>query len=457
MKSTTFDLDAEQALLGSILLDPRRIDEALALVQPLDLSPTNGHVLQAMIDLIAENPNVDPDVRLVLSRLRSTPKHDEPQQGWSALLASFLDPAPLAIHLPHYCERIRETAIRGRLRVVAEEVKALAADSSLSAREAIAEVQSRVNAACEAGQRETVVQIDAPVEHEFEQCISSTAEVDVVPSGFGNLDQLLAGGFRPGQFVVLAARTGMGKTAIAANIAGNVARDSGPVLFASLEMSIEQLSQRFLASEAQTSLTAIRMRNLTSVATDRVRDAAMEIKGLPLFVQCGAGLRPGEIISAARRIRRQKGLRLLVIDYVQLLLPDRGRKFETREREIAGITRALKIAAQEMGVPVLCLAQLSRKADEQNVTPSLSHLRESGALEQDADIVLFVHRDKNVEVPVSGAVEAQLIVAKNRDGRCHHVNLLWHGAQVRFVDCDRDHEQRGLVTEGSRHQAARSF
>ena len=258
-----------------------------------------------------------------------------------------------------------------------------------------------------------------------------------VETGFKDLDAL-TGGLHNSELVVVAARPSMGKTAFAMNVAENVVRQQDePTLFVSLEMSSLELADRLLCSAA--GVNGHRLRNGTISQSDRQKlvKMAAEISQKPLFVDDSPARTVSEIAAAARRIRRREGrLGLIVIDYLQLIEPDNPH--DSRQEQVARITRRLKGLAREVNVPVLCLAQLNRQAeDSKDHRPRLSHLRESGAIEQDADVVMFVHREEYYHHGADKeqyAGLAQIIIAKQRNGPVDEIELTWEKEHTRFLN-----------------------
>jgi replicative DNA helicase len=258
-----------------------------------------------------------------------------------------------------------------------------------------------------------------------------------VETGFADLDQL-TGGLHNSELIVLAARPSMGKTALAMNIAEHVAMTlQAPTLFVSLEMSSVELADRLLCSVAR--VNGHRLRNGTISHEDQARlvEKAGQLSQAPLFVDDSPSRTVTEIAAAARRVRRREGrLALLVIDYLQLIEPDNSK--DPRQEQVARIARRLKGLAREMDVPVLCIAQLNRQAeDSKDHIPRLSHLRESGAIEQDADVVMFVHREeyyRRGEEQQQFEGQAEVKVAKQRNGPVGDIELVWRKEYTRFED-----------------------
>ena len=272
-----------------------------------------------------------------------------------------------------------------------------------------------------------------------------------IPTGYPDLDRLIGGGLKPGEMFVLAARPSIGKTAIALNIVRNIVMREvngvrKNVLFFSLEMSAEQVAQRMLCTEAKVSLSSIMDRNLQKGDISRLTQAVSSMKEAQLSVDPTAGISVFELRAKARKINDQKKLDLIVIDYLQLMKSGEPGGNESRQVEVAAISGGLKKLAKDLGLPVLVLAQLNRESEKgqennANALPKLSHLRESGAIEQDADVVVFLHRkrdeskEQNQEANRIG-VDAKLIVEKNRQGKTGIVDLKFFPSLMEFRSID---------------------
>jgi replicative DNA helicase len=277
--------------------------------------------------------------------------------------------------------------------------------------------------------QEAMVRIDARMKHEH--------AIGGIETGFRDFDSM-TGGFHDSELIILAARPSMGKTALALNIAENVAlAGQTPVLFVSLEMSSVELADRMLCSIAR--VNGQRLRNGTISNEDRraLVEKAAELSQAPLFVDDTPSRTMTEIAAAARRLKRKSGLGIIIIDYLQLIEPDNSK--DPRQEQVAKIARRLKGLARELKVPVLCLAQLNRQAEaSKDNKPRLSHLRESGAIEQDADVVMFVHREEYYQTDDESrarcAGQAEIIISKQRNGPIGDIKVAWLKDFTRFVD-----------------------
>ena len=257
-----------------------------------------------------------------------------------------------------------------------------------------------------------------------------------VATGFPLMDKKLSG-FQPSQLIVVAGRPGMGKTSFALNIAEHVAVKEGrPVAIFSLEMSRDQLGMRLLCAGAQVDSQNARTGALSEKDFYSLADAMVPLEGAPIYIDDTAIIGPTEMMAKLRRLRQQVGdIGLVVIDYLQLM--DTGRRSENRQQEISQITRSLKVAAKELQVPIMLLSQLSRATEKrENKRPMLSDLRESGAIEQDADVVLFLHREDYYSDDEQHKGDASIIIAKQRSGPTGTINVMWKGEQTKYLEVD---------------------
>ncbi len=378
------------------------------------------------------------DTTLLVERLKSSGQYE--LVGGAAYLAEILQSVPTAANATHYAEIVKNKATLRALIHSSTEILRDAYDETDEAREMLARAEERIFAILDergTGKLSTIsdilqdamLRIDARMKHEH--------TIGGIETGFRDFDTL-TGGLHDSELVILAARPSMGKTALALNIAEHATMSLNVgTLFVSLEMSSVELADRMLCSLAE--VNGQRLRNGTISNDDRRKlvEKAGEMSRAPLYVDDSPSRTITEIAAHARRLKRKAGLGLVVIDYLQLIEPDNPR--DPRQEQVAKIARRLKGLARELKVPVLCLAQLNRQAEvTRDNKPRLSHLRESGAIEQDADVVMFVHREEyfisDEEERKKVAGQADLIVAKQRNGPTGDVKLTWHRDFTRFRD-----------------------
>lgn len=436
-KQPPFDGEAEVGVLGSILLMPTVIDEVALTLRPDDFyDDAHRKLYTHMIGM--HDANVRIDITLLADRLRTTGDLD--LIGGPAFLAKLWNAVPNAAHALYYAKIVREKATFRELINASTDILRDAYEQAGEAKHSLSQAEQKIFGILDS-RGATSVQPIREVLHvamdRIEARIRGEHTTGGVDTGFADLDGLL-GGLHNSELVILAARPSMGKTAFAMNIAEYVATQlHAPTLFVSLEMSAVELADRLLCSSAR--VNSHKLRNGSLSADDRkklVRTAA-EISEAPLFVDDAPSRTVTEIAAAARRIRRRESrLGLVVIDYLQLIEPDNPR--DPRQEQVARIARRLKGLARELEVPVLCLAQLNRQAeDSKDHVPRLSHLRESGAIEQDADVVMFVHREEyfrrgDEKDEVAG--QAEIHIAKQRNGPVGQVDLIWLKEFTRFDD-----------------------
>jgi replicative DNA helicase len=439
------NVDAERAVLGSILLKPDACDDIALLVRPDDFSDESFQILyQHLLELHDSGKRID--VTIVLERLRT--KGDLDRIGGAAMLAEVVEAVPHAAHAAHYAQIVRDKALLRSLIDAGTEILRDAYDGGDEPRQLLARAEERIFSILERRSsaeaqpiqsvlEEVMVRMDARMKHEH--------TIGGVETGFTELDTL-CGGLHNSELIILAARPSMGKTAFAMNIAENVAINlRQAVLFVSLEMASLELADRLLCSAAQ--VNGHRLRNGTISQEDRRRlvQKSSEIGTSPLYIDDTPGRTLTEIAAVARRLKRRQGLSLIVIDYLQLIEPDNPR--DPRQEQVARIARRLKMMSRELDVPVLCLAQLNRQAEaSRDNRPRLNHLRESGAIEQDADVVMFVHREEyyqtNDEDRERVKGQAEIIISKQRNGPIGDVKLLWQHDYTRFVNLEhRPHDE----------------
>jgi len=433
------NVDAERAVLGSILLKPDVCDDVSLLVRPDDFADEAHQLLYGHL-LTLHNSGKRIDVTIVLELLRT--KGDLDRIGGTSALASVVEAVPHAAHATHYAQIVRDKALLRALIDAGTDILRDAYDSVDEPRQLLARAEEKIFAILEDRSSAEAQPIQAVLEDVLQRMdarMQHDHAIGGVETGFTELDTL-CGGLHNSELIILAARPSMGKTAFAMNIAEHVAIDiRQPVLFVSLEMAAMELADRLLCSSAQ--VNGHRLRNGTISQEDRRRlvQKSSEISAAPLYIDDSPGRTLTEIAAVARRLKRRQGLALVVIDYLQLIEPDNPR--DPRQEQVARIARRLKGMSRELDIPVMCLAQLNRQAEvSRDNRPRLHHLRESGAIEQDADVVMFVHREEYYQTNdedrerVKGA--AEIIIAKQRNGPIGDVKLLWQHDYTRFVNLE---------------------
>ena len=447
------NLEAERGVLGSVLLDPNLCDDVALILRPDDFyADANrklyGHIL-AMHD---EGSRID--ATLLLERLRSA--GDFEAIGGAAYLAEVVHSVPYAANAVYYAGIVRDKATLRALIHASTEILRDAYEPTLDPREMVSRAEEQIFAVHDQRSTDQIINAHDLMVEAFDRIdarLAGTAGVGV-PTGFTDLDNL-TGGLHDSELVVLAARPSMGKTALATNIAEYVSIEANvPTLFVSLEMARIELAQRMLCSQGRIDANKFRSGFLSKEDRSKLVEASAKLGKAPMYIDDTPARTVTEIAACARRLKRKQKLGLVVIDYLQLIQPDDPR--DPRQEQVAKMARRLKALARELRIPVLCLAQLNRQTEQgrESHVPRLSHLRESGAIEQDADVVMFVHREEyycssRQEAQEKGvAGQADVFVRKQRNGPTGDVKLAWFDKHTRFENLSqKPYEEFGEYQE----------
>ena len=426
-KAVLWSKEAEVGLLGSVLVKGEILDDVVSLVRPEDFfGGFHGVVYRAMLDIHATGLVVDTPA--LVEKLQSQgdlqPNH-RLDAGDIAYLAEILNSHYTTHNAVYYAKMIRKYArLRSLLVITAEAHQRLrdgdeADDVAVSLEQALLDSDSD-------GHEPATFQ-----EAVFEALVEADKDTPILSTGFHGLDQLLCG-LRAGQFVIIAARPGHGKTSFAANVILNMLADAVPVLLFSFEMTRTEMAQRFMASAGGIPLYDIRAKHRSTQANELIATEANRLSSQPLLIDDTTGRRVQDMENIARRAIRKQKIACIVVDYLGLIEPDQAR--QTRYEQVTAISRQLKKMARRLGVPVIVLAQLNREATNiKDHKPRVSHLRDSGAIEQDADIVLLLHRESEYDENADKG-GAEVIVAKNRNGSTGTIELRWDGTYTRFSE-----------------------
>ncbi|HZU05836.1 MAG TPA: replicative DNA helicase [Chloroflexota bacterium] len=424
--------DAEEAVLGSLLIDRDAIGRIAAFLRPEDFyRERNATIYAAMLALYERREPVD---FLTLSdELQRTGRYEE--VGGLAYLSSLLTVVPTSLHVEHYARIVERAAIRRRLIRAAGRIAQLGYDESIDTDQALEQAEQVLFAVGERRAARDFQRLADVLRAYWEQLLLA-ADVDRlqrgIPTDFKDLDKLL-GGLQRSDLIIVAARPSMGKSSFALCLARNAAvRFGAKVGIFSLEMSQLQLAQRLLFSESGVDSSRLRQANLSPAERRKLAEALSVLAAAPIYLDDTPNIPLGELRAKARRLHHEVGLDLLVIDYLQLIQAG-GR--ENRVQEISEISRSLKALARELNIPVVALSQLSRAVESRSPhIPLLSDLRESGSLEQDADVVLFIYREEVYDRDTENKGIAEIHVAKHRNGPTGQVSLLWLEKLTKFVD-----------------------
>jgi len=425
------DLEAEKAVLSAILLDDSSLHTVYTEVKPEDFyHPSHQILYRAMIALKDANSPVD--LHTLSDHLLSHKQLDA--VGGHTALAELVDYESTAAHVLHHARIVRDKAVKRALIGVATEVVEMGFEQAENADRLLDLAQGKMFEIGQTKSRQAFRKLDDEIHDAFdfvEALMNRGGELTGLPTGFKDLDEI-TGGLQPGELVIIAARPSMGKTALALNIARNAATDHAKkIAVFSLEMTTRSLVLRLLASEARIDSTAFRRGFIAVNDHQRLVNAAGRLAEAQIFIDDGTAATVLEIKAKSRRIAAERGLDLVIVDYLQLARSDGTA--ERREQEISEISRGLKGLAKELNIPVIALSQLNRGPESRaDKRPMLADLRESGAIEQDADVIAFIYRDEVYNKDTQDEGIAELIIAKQRNGPTDTIRLQFEGRYARF-------------------------
>jgi replicative DNA helicase len=429
------NVEAEQSVLGGILIENDAINKVLEILTPDDFyRDAHRRIYNALINLSTRDEPAD--LITLTNELRKIDQLDA--AGGASYIASLIDSVPTAANIEYYARIVKEKSILRQLIQTSTDIITESYQDRSDVESFLDEVERSIFQISENRVRPSFYPIRDIVKQSFktlERLYEKKELVTGVPSGFKELDQMTAG-FQPSDLIIVAGRPSMGKTAFCLNVAQYAAIEKRtPVAVFSLEMSKEQLVIRLLCSEAHVEGTKLRTGFLSEGDWPRLTIAAGNLSEAPIFIDDTAALSVLELRAKARRLKADQGLGMVIIDYLQLM---RGRaRAESRQQEISEISRSLKAVAKELNIPVIAVSQLSRRTEERTgMRPQLSDLRESGAIEQDADLILFLYRDevynRSEDNPNRG--KAEMIIGKQRNGPTGKIELAFLSKFTTFKD-----------------------
>ena len=434
-------LDVEEAVLGAMLVEPSVIDEAMEeLVPGCFYDPRHRMIFEAMSSLV--NEHVAIDFITVSDRLRSRGQLED--IGGAVALADLSQRIGAAAHIEYYIKILKQKTIQRDLITASYEILKESYDDSVNVDDLVDSAQSKVFEAIQTREKKDVQEIGSIINSVMDnlQELQHITGPSGVPSGFPSIDRVTQG-WQKSDLIILAARPSVGKTAFSLNLARNAAVEYNmPVAFFSLEMSADQLGKRLITTES--GLPGEKIKGGVKLEDYEWEQLEYKLKGLasaPLYIDDTPGIPVMEFRAKAKRLVKQKGVRLIVVDYLQLMQgPAELRGM--REQEVAAISRTLKATAKELNVPIIALSQLSRNAVQRTGgtgKPQLSDLRESGSIEQDADMVIFIHRPDFVGMSEDPAdrEKAYIVIAKHRNGEVCDIEMKYKSSQVRFLEPDQ--------------------
>jgi replicative DNA helicase len=424
-----FSIDAEQATLGGLLVDPDGFVKIKTSLSADDFyEPRHRMIFGAMMVLYESGKPVD--LLTVSEALKDTGMLDK--VGGTGYLMDLTSASPTSANIAYYSEIVVEKSILRRVIDTGGNIAKLAYDEGAKADEVLDEAEKAIFGISSSNSRQGFVQIKdllSPVFNRIEEINKNKSGITGIPTGYYDLDKMTAG-FQRSDLIILAARPSVGKSSLGLNIACNIAmREKKPVAIFSLEMSKESLVERMIASEARVNAQDMRRGALSDDAWPKISHCIGELYSAPIFVDDTPELSALELRAKARKLAMEKGLALVIVDYLQLM--HTKMKVENRVQEISQITRSLKALARELDVPIVVQSQLSRTIEQrQDHRPVLSDLRESGSIEQDADVVMFLSRPNSEKESQLGIVE--LILAKQRNGPVGNIKLKFMRQFTRF-------------------------
>ncbi|WP_027628913.1 replicative DNA helicase [Ruminiclostridium cellobioparum] len=430
-------VEAEQSVIGSMLIDKEVIPVVMEVLKPEDFyRPDHKEIYDVIIELFDKAQPID--LITVSERLRLHGKLD--LVGGLEYLTNIATEVPTTANVKHYAKIVEEKSLLRKLIKASSDIVELGFNASEEVSFILDKAEQNIFDILQKRSSQGFVPIkDVLVDtfNKLEELYNNKGHITGIPTGFVDLD-FKTSGLHNSDLVLIAARPAMGKTAFALNLAQNAAVHSGiPVALFSLEMSKEQLVNRMLCSEAMVDSNKMKTGQLEDNDWQKVARALGPLSEAPIFIDDTPGISITEIRAKCRRMKLEHNLGLVVIDYLQLMQGSRSRS-ENRQQEISEISRSLKILAKEINVPVICLSQLSRAAETRtDHRPILSDLRESGAIEQDADIVMFLYRDDYYNPDTEKKNIAEIILAKHRSGSTGTVELVWLGQYTKFANLEK--------------------
>lgn len=433
-------LEAEQSVIGSMLMDKSAIVTASEMIQRDDFYQHQyGVVFETMVELYNEGRPVD----LVTLQDRLKEKDVPPEISSLTFIKDVIAAVPTSANIRSYASIVREKAILRRLIKVNEEIANTCYAGKEKTEDILAETEKRIFDLLQNRNNSEFVpisQVAMNVLEKIEIAAKSKSTVTGIPTGFTDLDYRTSG-MQPSDFILIAARPSMGKTAFVLNVVHHVAvKKKLPCLIFSLEMSKEQLVNRMLSMESKVDSQTLRTGTLSDSDWDKVVDGIGVISQSTLMIDDTPGISITELRSKCRKMKLEHGLSLVIIDYLQLMSGN-GKNGDNRQQEISEISRSLKALARELNAPVVALSQLSRACETRtDHRPMLSDLRESGAIEQDADVVMFLYRDDYYNKDTERPNVAEVIIAKQRNGPIGTVELVWLPNYTKFANMERPPE-----------------
>ncbi|MFQ3648439.1 MAG: replicative DNA helicase [Anaerolineae bacterium] len=428
-----FSQEAEEATIGGVLLNPGSFLTIASFLKHDDFFLVrHQRIWEVLVAMSDRNEPLD----LVLIQKELEARSYLEIVGGMSYLLQLVSSAPSSFHTEIYARLVERTSVRRKLMQAANDILALAANETLTLDNVIADAEAKLFSVSETQIKRSFVSMSEGLRDYYEHISEIVARSGVVgvPSGFRDLDALL-GGFQRSDLLVFAGRPGMGKTSFLLTVALNAARRGARVAIFTMEMGVDQILQRLVAMESRINVQNLRLGRLSPQEMSRFTEVIGRLSPLPIFIDDTPALTPQDIRTKARRLAHEYGLDLIIVDYMQLMHSGSGTRENNRVQEISYISRHLKELARELNVPLISAAQLSRAVEQRNdKRPVLSDLRESGSIEQDADIVMFLYRDEVYNEATDYPNQAEIIVAKHRNGPTDTITLFFEKSLTKFMD-----------------------
>ncbi len=431
------DLEAEKSVLGALLIDPAAFHLVAEFLKP-DFFYSREHTLiySAMISLFEKQQPID------VVTLKNELQHAGTlkQVGGSSYLSDLITTVPTSAYVEHYANIVKDHYIKRKMIDVSSRIVEKAFDNKGDVRKLLDLAESEIFTLSQQQSHRDFIELKEILTESFERLEEFMKRGDSlrgVPTGFSDLDHRLAG-MQASNLLILAARPGIGKTTFALNMALHIAtKHKYPVGFFSLEMSKEELVDRLLVGQADIDAWKLKTGKLSDVEMKHLMEAMGDLSMAPIFIDDTPGISILEMRTKARKLKLEKDVKLIVVDYLQLA--DAGKRFESRVQEVSFVSQGLKNLARELRIPVLALSQLSRAVEQRGIKkPQLADLRESGAIEQDADVVMFLYyEDESEDLLDQSKRQIKLSIAKHRNGPVGEIDLLFRGDRVKFYSVEK--------------------
>lgn len=427
------NIEAEMALLGSIMLRPEAIYEVIDIVSPKSFyAEKHALIFGTMLELFNKREPID--LLSLSSRLKEKKMLD--QIGGASYLTDLVNTVPSSSNLKHYAEIVQKKFMMRRLIEASEHISGLGFEEAHDLEEVLDRAEKAIYEITSAGATRTFTEIRDELSEAWERLDklhNAKGELRGVPTGFAELDHKLAG-FQKSDLIIIAARPSMGKTSLALDIARQTAVNHGvPVGIFSLEMSAQQLVDRMLAAQSNVDAWKLRTGKLSREEDfASIRQSLDKLSQAPIYIDDQPANNIMKMRSVARRLKSEKNLGLVIVDYLQLMVPTQSRSSDNMVQQVTEISRSLKNLARELNIPVIALSQLSRAAAQTGEKPKLHHLRDSGSIEQDADVVMFIHREDKFKEDSEKTNIAEILIEKHRNGETGKIELYFNEKKATF-------------------------